>query len=283
MTTLANTPRRRSRLPSPPEIERVPWEILGPDFIREWGWPNGRYDPEHLTVYGKTGSGKSYFVTHVLAERARARGSHTVIVATKKADRTLTALGWPVRESLDTWPPAYKEHQIIYWARQKGLSVVHRRPQREKVKALMDLLWKKDANIVVYWDELTYVERDLGLKTELETYYREGRANGITNIASMQRPSNVTRLAHSEAGWTVAFAPKDADDRKRVAEVLGDRARFQVVLDGLDRTRHEFLIRHDLTGEAYISHLPRPGRQRSRRDLPGNGGYGVSSRQKGGQ
>lgn len=239
-------------------VERAPWEELGPAFIQQWGRPGGRFDPEHLTVYGKSGGGKTYFVGQILAERARVRGSHVVIVATKRTDRTLRNLGWPI---IAEWPPGYGQNQVIFWARAKGISAEHRIPQRAKVKRLMDTLWVPDSNIVIYWDELSYVETMLKLKPEMETYYREGRANGITNVASMQRPTGVSRLAHSEAGWTVAFPPKDADDRKRVAEVLGDRQRFSLVLDQLDRTKHEFLIRHDRTGETYISHLPDPRRK----------------------
>jgi hypothetical protein len=232
--------------------------------MAEWGRnPNGEFDPEHLTVYGKSGGGKSYFVRYVLKQRAAARGSHVVAVVTKRADRTMSGMGWPI---IERWPPEFGQDQVIFWARAKGLSPEHLVPQRKAVRELMDSLWVPDSNTIVYWDELTYLETDLRLKRELATYYREGRTNGITNVASMQRPAFVSRLAHSEAGWTVAFPPKDADDRDRVAEVLGDRNRFKTVLDDLDRMRYEFVIRHDRTGEAYISHLPRPraGRVRSR-------------------
>jgi hypothetical protein len=273
------TPRvtRRTPPPSPDDlgVQRVDWRDLGPEFIRTWGRPGGRFDPEHLTVYGKSGGGKTYFVGYVLKERARVRGSHVVIVATKRTDRTLRELGWPI---VSDWPPDYGHNQVIFWARAKGISAEHRIPQRAKVKRLMDQLWVPDSNVVVYWDELPYIETMLKLKPEMETYYREGRANGITCVASMQRPSNVTRLSHSEAGWTVAFPPKDADDRKRVAEVLGDRQRFALVLDQLDRTQHEFLIRHDRSGETYISHLPKPTHKRSGRSP--NHSRGVPSRQR---
>ncbi len=278
-----SSPRGTPLTPDELGVARVRWveDGFGKAFIEAWGRPNGRYEPEHLTVYGKSGGGKSYFVGYVLKERARARGSHVVIVATKKTDRTLSALGWPI---IDTWPPGYKENQVIYWAKAKGISREHRVPQRIKVKRLMDALWVKESNVIVYWDELTYLEVDLQLKTELATYYREGRALGITNVASMQRPAGVTRLAHSEAGWTVAFPPKDVDDRDRVAEVLGDRRRFAAVLDSLDRTKHEFLIRHDLTGEAYITHLPRPRRTVSRSRTQGVRSRGRDlSPQKGGR
>jgi hypothetical protein len=276
--------RRSTLLRRSDEFERVPWE--GPDglgvaFIRKWGRPGGKYNPEHLTVYGKSGGGKSYFVTYVLDLRADVRGSHVCAVATKRADDTLSDLHWPVTDSLPLF--SYKENRVIFWAKAKGISVEHLVPQRAKIKGLMDHLWTPKSNIIVYWDELTYLEQDLKLKRELATFYREGRTNGITNVASMQRPSGVTRLAHSEAGWTVAFPPKDADDRDRVAEVFGDRARFRVALDSLDRRKHEFLIRHDRTGEAYISHLPPPRRkvQAAKREVSAPIGYGVPSRRQG--
>ena len=262
--------------PSLPSIERVPWKDLGPEFIRRWGRPGGRFDPEHLTVHGKSGGGKTYFVATVLKMRADMKDSHIVALATKRADQTLSNWGWPI---INTWPPDYGQNQVIYWARAKGISAEHRIPQRAKVKALLDSLWQPGSNRVLYIDELTYVERDLRLGTELSTFYREGRANGITLVASIQRPAGVTRLAHSEAGWTVAFPPKDADDRKRVAEILGDRAQYQYVLNDLDRTKHEFLIRHDRSGETYISHLPAPSvARRDRRKVSAPVGYGVTSR-----
>lgn len=263
----------RRRLSPDVGVERVDWDVLGPEFIRAWGRPNGRYDPEHLTVYGKSGGGKSFFVARVLQDRAAARGSHIVVIATKKADRTLTGMGWPI---LSEWPPGYGQNQVIYWAKAQGISAETRIRQRQKVKALLDALWVKDSNVIVYVDELPYVEAMLKLKPEIETYYREGRANGITMVASMQRPSGVNRFAHSESGWTVAFPPKDADDRDRVAEVLGDRVRFRDVLASLDQTRYEFLIRHDLTGESYISHLPRR-RAATRRAVSAPAARGVPS------
>jgi hypothetical protein len=269
-TTRSATPH----LLSADQIERVSWAELGPDFIRSWGRPNGRVEPEHLTVYGKSGGGKTHFVVTVLKERAAARGSHVVTVATKPADRTLVRTGWPIT---DTWPPGYKEHQVIYWAKPKGISAEGRANQRRKVYDLMNRLWVKDSNIIVFWDELTYIEKNLRLKDQIEMYYREGRSMGITNVASMQRPAYVSRLAHSESGWTVAFPPKDVDDRDRVSEVLGNRALYRDVLDGLDRTKHEFLIKHDLTGQAYISHLPRPRSAAAKRGVSSRGSGGVAS------
>jgi hypothetical protein len=128
-----------------------------------------------------------------------------------------------------------------------------------------------ESNRIVYWDELIYIIFNLGLRVEIETFYRESRGLGITNVSGMQRAPGTIRLAHSETGWSVAFPPKDEDDRDRIAEILGQRLRFKAVLDTLDRTKHEFLIRHDLTGNTYRS------------ALPANIAKGVHSRHKGTQ
>lgn len=275
MPTALST-RRTFRQNAEQLVPRVPWEELGPQFIESWGWPGGKYEPEHLTVYGRSGSGKTYFVAYVLDQRARLRGSHVTMVATKRADATLTRLGWPI---VTSWPPGYGQTSVIFWAKARGISAVHLIPQRKKVKDLMDTLWRPNANMVVYWDELTYIEQDLRLKREIATFYREGRTHGITNVATMQRPAYVSRLAHSEAGWTVAFPPKDMDDRKRIAEVLGDRALYMEILPTLDQTRHEFVIKHERTGNVYISHLPEArGARAAGRPVAARGGsYGVRS------
>jgi len=61
---------------------------------------------------------------------------------------------------------------------------------------------------------------------------------------------------HSNTHWTVSFKPKDQDDTKRVAEVLGNRRHYMEVLGQLDRENHEFLIKHELTGLVFRSALP---------------------------
>ena len=235
--------------PRPPE---VPWEQLGPEFFDKWGRPNGKPDPEHVSVYGRSGGGKTYFITYILTVRANLRGSHAVVIATKKADSTLTTAGWPI---VDKWPPGYGENDVIFWAH-GNLTDEGKAEQRLKIQRLLGQLWVPEANIIVDWDELPFIVEDLGLRHEVTTFYREGRALGITNVAGMQRPAGVTRYPHSEAGWTVSFKPKDQDDRKRIAEVFGNRRYYLDVLKSLDAERHQFVMKRELTGEVCISSLP---------------------------
>jgi hypothetical protein len=243
-----------SPLPEEDLPEYVAWEDgLGDSFFQSWGYPGGVYDPEHVTVYGPSGSGKTYFVTFIMTTRANLRGTHAVVIATKKADKTLTTAGWPV---IDRWPPDYGDNQVIYWTR-GGLNQESRDEQRSRVVRLADTLWVPDSNIMVGWDELPYVCGDLGLNREVGTYYREGRGNGITDVAALQRPSDgVNRNVHSNTHWTGAFQPADEDDAKRVAELFGNRRYYTRVLLQLNRDKHELLLKHHLTGQCYRTSLP---------------------------
>jgi hypothetical protein len=251
------TAREASAVPLP---ERVPWEVLGPEFLRAWGYPRGVWEPEHLEILGPTGSGKSYFERTILTERARLRGSHVVILATKPADRTLSEMGWPV---VTTWPPRKRwgerrsMAQVIYWAKAPSLDDEGQARQKAAVKHLLDELWRPDANTILVFDEIAYVEQDLGLSTPVRRYYREARAMGITLVATTQRPQGVSRYVHSESVWSVFFTPKDEEDCERMAQVAGDKNYYRTVLPTLDRTKREFLLVHNLTNERYISHIPK--------------------------
>jgi hypothetical protein len=233
-----------------PPPERVPWEQLGPHFMEAWGYPRGKRMPEHLEILGQTGSGKSFFERTILVERARVRGSHIVVIATKPADATLAGIGWPI---ITKWPPGYGQNQVIFWAKAKGLDRAGLAEQRARVANLLNRLWVPESNRVVAFDEIAYVDGDLGLRSHLVRYYRESRALGITIVASTQRPQGVPRYMHSESGWSVFFAPKDEDDAERMAQVAGSKRIYVPILMELDRSKFEFLMVRNLTGERYIS------------------------------
>ncbi|MFJ8719750.1 hypothetical protein ACIRD9_42565 [Streptomyces violaceus] len=236
--------------------QRVPWEMLSVDFIEAWGRPNGSFQPEHVEVLGPTGSGKSYWEKWVLQERVRLRRSAVVILLTKPADKTLATLDWPV---ITKWPPSQwndKNRQVIFHAKSTGLGKASRARQAEQVEQLLDGIWHPDANVVLAVDEIAYVEQELGLRTHMTTFFREGRTLGITIMASTQRPAGVSRAVHSETAWVVCFAPKDEDDAERMAQILGEKRHYRDVLMDLDREKREFVLVHNLTREAYISHIP---------------------------
>jgi hypothetical protein len=231
-------------------VEHVNWNELGPEFLKTWGNANGKFMPEHLAILGPTGSGKSFFMTQVLQQRATLRGSHVVILATKPADGTLTKLGWPI---INKWPPKYDQSQVIFWPKAGNLNESLDK-QREAVLGMLNELWHANSNIILSFDEIAYIEEDLKLKTQITRYWREARALGITIVATTQRPRFVSRYMWSESSWTVAFRPKDEEDAEQVATVLGNRKYFKpVLMEQLQK--NEFIILNRDERQAYISKI----------------------------
>lgn len=249
-------------LPAP---ERAPWSVIGPTFMRAWGYPTKggkrKREPEHIEILGQNGSGKSFFVVTILKERGRLRNATIVVVFTKPADPTIEQFGWPV---IDKWPPDYGKNQVVFAPKAKGISKAGLQEQKERIFDLLNKLWVPNSNVIIYFDEIAYVCQDLGLNLQVQKYLREGRALGITVVGTTQRPQGVTRYLHSEAKWTVCFAPKDEADAERMAEVLGSKRLYKPLLMLLNRQNYEFLIIHNLTGEMFISWIDKKAVRRKK-------------------
>lgn len=257
---------RRDAAFAPPE--KVPWSELGPDFTGEWS----RADPrtgqaESLEIVGPSGSGKTHLMLTMLqghyadqeAWRRAQQREHlrtgAVLVVTKADDDIFRKLGWPVVSSAD----AIRDTNVVFWPRTKLLGSARRAYHERKVAELLNRLWQPNANTLVAFDEVGYIEGLSGeMRAIVQQYWREGRSLGITVLAMKQRPQGALRDMHSETAWTAVFKPKDRSDAERFAELLGHRRDWIPVLDGLDRQGHEFILRHAPTEQAYISWVDTP-------------------------
>lgn len=241
----------------PTGIQKLPWSQLGPEFAASWGRadPNDP-QPEDMEIIGMKGSGKTYFLMTVLQERMLVRDSRIILVVTKQDDKVFTKLGWPiVKEFADL----KKHRQCIYWPQTKKLGEERDAYMETRIHQLLVNLWKKDAWVVLAFDEIAYVEElSTRVKRLIRMYWREGRSMGITVVAMKQRPQGVQRDMHSETPWTIAFKPADDDDADRFAQLFGNIRTWKPVFDQMDAMNHEFLIKHTKTGIAYISWIDVP-------------------------
>lgn len=232
-------------------MELTPWSSLEPEFLASWGRPDGKVEAEHIAIVGPTGSGKSMFQTYVAKARAELRGTNAFIICTKPADSTLTKMGWPI---VRKWPPEFGKHEnFILWPPSPKDEDEAHRIQRDMIREALTSIWHKNAHIMVIFDEIAYLEDELGLKLLVRRFWRESRSLGITMVACTQRPTYVSRYMWSEPSWIVAFAPNDEDEMPRVAQVLGGRKQFGPELMNLGR--YEFLIRNRRSKEVYKSKL----------------------------
>jgi hypothetical protein len=254
-----------------PAIERVPWSELAQEFAETWGRADpSNPQPEHVEVLGINGSGKTLWVCKAVQERMVVRHTPVVFLQSKPADDTVMKLGWPVITNGDV-KRVQKERWSVYWPQTNATGRARRDFQADKFRDLLDAMWRANSNIIVVYDDVGYIQSlstsdGEPLNPIIEMYLREGRSSGITNVLVKQRPQGAKREMHSETYWTVAFAPKDEDDMERFAQLYGPKRPWMEVFKQMDSNKHEFLIKHFRTGQAYISWVDTPLRPIKRPD-----------------
>ncbi len=234
--------------------ERVPWSALQEEFMAAWAdkpW-NQR---EHWEIIGPTGSGKTYLMETALQERYRRNKTGAVLVCTKQDDSVFREMGWPIASSAGD----IRDTNVIFWPRTSLKGSARKEFMRARVQVLLDELWQPQADTIVAFDEIAYVENLSGeLRDTIQMYWREARSVHIQMIAMKQRPQGTQRDMHSESMWTAVFKPKNRADAEVFAELLGAKRDWMPVLDGLDLSKHEFVIRHSSSQEAYLSWVDEP-------------------------
>lgn len=238
------------------QIERLPWSVLGPEFAAVWGRADpADPQPEHVEVIGVNGSGKTHFICKILQDRMVVRNTPEVLVLTKPADKTVQRLiAGNTYKIVDQIKDVRRHRQCIYWPRTNRLGRERKAYQAKKIEELLDWAWVPNSNRIMYFDEIAYIESlDPDIRTTMEMYWRESRSQGITMVAGKQRPQGANRHMHSETKWTIAFVPADQADKERFAELFGSRKEWLPVFEQLDPNNHEFLIRHTVTRQVYIS------------------------------
>lgn len=234
----------------------LPWESFREVFAR------GHKQGEHVSIVGRTGSGKSVLeleLARVLAGRRTRQGrpASVTVLVTKPRDDEVARLGWPV---LKSWPPSYGQEANVVWPKASKPSTAAR-DQRAVFRPLLDAIYHEGGQTVCI-DEAAYFEAPppdgLGLRGTMTHYWSSARSLKLTLVAATQRPRRVSVSMWSEPSWLFCFYVKDRDDLKRVADLSGVR---EEVLELVPRLGgFEFLcIRRqaDGTEALYVSRVER--------------------------
>jgi nucleoside-triphosphatase THEP1 len=258
MTTPGTTQVQDWRVDSSFRIpERIPWSEIGPEFVTVWGRADpADPQPEDVEVVGPKGSGKTHLLCKMLQDRQIARDTPEIMVMTKPDDKIAGKLGWPI---VDDWRGVTENRQVIYWPRTGLLGSARKSYHERKIADLLDRLWQPEANTLIAFDEIGYIESlSNDIKATVQMYWREARSLGITVVAMKQRPQGTQRDMHSETMWSASFKPKDRGDLERFAELFGSKRDWMPVFDSLDMMNHEFILRHSKTGQSVISWVDTP-------------------------
>jgi energy-coupling factor transporter ATP-binding protein EcfA2 len=213
------------------------------NFLYRFRW----YQGEHLSIIGPTGSGKTTLLLSLLHRR-----SNVAIFATKPyppkdelESNTLAAYAKKARYTkLPYWTPG-NTHKIVLWPsfKRPGDETLQR---KVFTKALMDIFVARGWCIAV--DELWYHTNRLKLNDLFETFWSQGREQGLTVAAATQRPSHISLMFYSEPKHFFFYRLRNPNDRKRISEIAS--IDHKAVQDRVMRLPdHHFLYLHAPSGE----------------------------------
>lgn len=228
------------------DVPVVTWD----EFRREhWRWRQG----EHVTMVGPTESGKTTLALAIIEDR-----NYVLALATKPRDATMDRLvkrpGW---RKVTTWARMPRvlgrTMRVVFWPR-------FRTPDDEPAQAVEIATAMREAFAAGGWclfiDELWYVENKLGLKRLIETWYTQGRSNGLSVLAGTQRPAFVTLLAYDQPKHVFFWRDNDERNLKRISGLNGLNSR-QIRETVATLPRHHVLYCNLVTGDMVVTKAPR--------------------------
>lgn len=162
---------------------------------------------ERMVAVGKTGSGKTYLMKYLT------RGLNRLIVLDPKS--TIDPAEWHL-DWVDTG--GLRDLQ-----KGKDARLLVRAYETAEWNSYLQVAWEA-TNTVVYIDEL-YALVEFGRVAPpriLSQLYTQGRERKVGVWGATQRPSWVPLFTLSECDWFFAFRTQLQDDRKRLAELMGE-------------------------------------------------------------
>lgn len=197
------------------EVEFVPWDR----FIREY--PLRLYplrEAQHITLIGRQGSGKTTLAVKGILPMFK----FVSVMATKAMDTSLygplQAAGYRTTDNpkLD-WRKTPKNIFKPSLPSPTREAIVN---QREAFRAVLAVIYN-EGKWAVYADEIRYLADNLGLSTELETLWLQGRSLKVTMIAATQNPVGIPREAFDQANHLFIWRQTEKQRVDRISEMVG--------------------------------------------------------------
>lgn len=161
---------------------------------------------DRAAIVGRTGSGKSVLLRHLLAGYSRA-----VLVDPKG------------RAVMDGWPVVYGSADFVRRFPLEPRLVVRPGAGEDRLAWLDRVCWHvyRHGETALGVDEVIGVVSSSRRSSGFDACMTQGRELGVTGLVCTQRPRGVPPTILSEADHLFVFALNRDDDRKAVAETCG--------------------------------------------------------------
>lgn len=225
------------------------------EFLDEY-WRYGA--GEHVTLVGKTQSGKTTLAFELLDETTRPRpGVQGIVLVMKPRDPTVA--DWAKRlgyRRVSSWPPpdSRKAHWRnprgwVLWPKMGDINADALRCRDQIHKALAESYskaarTKEGGNRAIFVDEVIGITEELKLGQELNALWMRGSSMGVGLWAATQRPFHAPQHMYNAATHLFLHTDPDKRNRDRFREIGGVDAKLIETITNPDSgymDEHEFL------------------------------------------
>lgn len=223
-------------------VQPAPWA----ECITRMDWRQG----EHVTLIGPTGAGKTELTIKLLELRR-----WVIFLGTKRVDSTqdrLKSMGFHTVKDADGINPQVHNRYIVKppWPRRMSADDIKEAHARVFGDTLHRAFYQTGWTIGV--DEGRYVAHRLGLASELELLWLQGRSQYNTLIVNTQRPRFIPLEAYDQASHIFMWRDNDLPNIARVSEMAG--LNRQAVVECVPNLgRHDVLYVQPFTGDMFVT------------------------------
>lgn len=166
---------------------------------KKWQLPNNTH---RVSIFGRTGSGKTQFGAFVLSEAPFDRQPYVIV--DYKGDALLNSIDRAIEIGFNDVP------------RHPGLYVLHAEPDDgDDMERWLRNVWKTE-NVGLFFDEMY----ELPGKKAFRSILTQGRSKHIPAICLSQRPCWIPRFVISETDFIACFHLHDPKDRESVQRLM---------------------------------------------------------------
>jgi len=191
-------------------------------------WAQG----QHVALWGKTRSGKTYLCTELLAERR-----YVAALLTKAEDDTFKRFA--DYSILKSWKERHwNDWHVLVWPYGKSMEETDQR-YRAEAAYLMDQIWYERRWTTLLDDAKKLYA--LGLVRKIKLMFAHCASEKSTIVFNDQRPFETVQEALSQTTHHLMFHQKDKRDVWRLAQANGENP---LVLDAINNQLREYEFVH---------------------------------------